>query len=527
MEKGLSEYTIRQPHFVRLSQWQRKEEVMEPWKVIDIVNAVGGTLLCGEEEDYITSVSINSKEIEKGALFVPLIGERVDAHTFIGMAVRAGARAVFTSRDMAKEEPAYGASYIRVADTLGALQKLGMVYREAYMGTNERYPKIPVIGITGSVGKTTTKEMIAAALEPKMPVLKTAGNMNSQVGLPVMMTRLEKYHQGAVIEMGMSEEGEMSRLAEIAKPELAVMTNIGISHIAQLGSRENIRKEKANIINAFPEGGILYLNGDDELLMELIKYQKDLKEGTAGEIPLSLATQEKLKSSVILTFGTKEGLDYRAEDIRTDGENTSFTYIGPNETAEITLSVLGKHNVGNALAALAVAEHFGIPAAEAGAGLKEYRPIAMRGQIHEKNGIKIVDDTYNASPDSMKSGIKVLLSMSGVHRRIAVLADARELGAESGNAHYGVGVYIARERSGDNRIDEVITIGGEAAAIAKGVNDNNTTIMTHSFDTTKDALEYLRKTAREGDAVLVKGSRGMHTDEIVRGFLNDNELKHT
>jgi UDP-N-acetylmuramoyl-tripeptide--D-alanyl-D-alanine ligase len=470
---------------------------MEALSVKEIAQATGGIILCGDENRLITSVGTNSKNMEADSLFVPIVGERVDAHDFIEDAFRNGAAACFTSRDTAPDKDKV---YIRVADTLKALQALGTYYRKKF--------QIPVIGITGSVGKTTTKEMVAAALAVKYNVLKTEGNMNSQVGLPLMMLRINSSHEIAVIEMGISEEGEMARLAEIAGPEAAVMTNIGVSHIAQLKTRENIRREKLNIINTFHKDSVLFINGNDDLLAKLYKngsmFSKDLD--------MCEITGTKYKDARVCAFGTEEFCDYRAENIQTIDGETHFTLRKKTgETEEIALKVLGMHNVSNALAALAVAEHFHIPVSVAGKGLYEYEPIAMRGQIKEANQVKIIDDSYNASPDSMKSGIHVLLELEDIKRRIAVLADVWELGDISRQCHYEVGVYIAGQK-----IDEVITVGQEARYIASGVQDNNQLITTHSFMKNEEAITYLKSILKPGDGILVKGSRGMKTDEIVK-----------
>ncbi len=470
---------------------------MEALSVKEIAQAIGGIILCGDENTLITSAGTNSKNMEADSLFIPIVGERVDAHDFIEDAFRNGAAACFTSKDTVLDKDKV---YIRVVDTLKALQALGTYYRKKF--------SIPVIGITGSVGKTTTKEMVAAALGVKYNVLKTEGNMNSQVGLPLMMLRINSGHEIAVIEMGISEEGEMARLAEIAGPEAAIMTNIGVSHIAQLKTRENIRREKLNIINAFHQDSVLFINGNDNLLAELYKNGN----GDSEDLDLCEITGAKYKDARVCAFGTEEFCDYRAENIRTIDGKTHFTLRKKTgETEEIVLKVLGMHNVSNALAALAVAEYFHIPLSAAAKGLYEYEPIAMRGQIKEANQVKIIDDSYNASPDSMKSGIHVLLELEGIKRRIAVLADVWELGDISRQCHYEIGVFIAGQK-----IDEVITVGQEAGYIADGIKDNNQLITTHSFMKNEEAITYLKSILKPGDGLLVKGSRGMKTDEIVK-----------
>ncbi|MDF2800105.1 MAG: UDP-N-acetylmuramoylalanyl-D-glutamyl-2,6-diaminopimelate--D-alanyl-D-alanyl ligase [Anaerocolumna sp.] len=469
---------------------------MEALSIKEIAMAVNGRVISGEENLSIKFVSTNSKAFSEGGLFVPIVGERFDGHNFINDAALNGAKACFTHRELDYID---GMTYIEVDNTLNALQSLGAYYRNKF--------NIPVIGITGSVGKTTTKEMVSAALETRYKVLKTEGNMNSQVGLPLMMLKLDSTHEIAVIEMGMSEEGEMERLAKIARPEVAIVTNIGVSHIAQLKTRENIRKEKLNIINEFKEGSLLFVNGNDSLLQEII---------TNRSLDVSTPTREKLDLCKVITYGEGSTYDYRASDIIFADEKTSFTFNDSKEV--INLSVLGMHNVYNALAALAVAEHYHIPVSTSKEGLRNYSPIAMRGQILEVNGIKIIDDSYNASPDSMKSGIEVLKTLSGIKRKFAVLADIKELGEISKQSHYEVGEFLVNQP-----IDGVITVGEEALEIAKALRDNNSLVNAYTFTNNEEVLKFLSGFLGAGDGVLVKGSRGMKTDEIVKGLTNPKE----
>lgn len=498
---------------------------MESINIKEILGAVDGILLLGDENIQIRGVKTNSKEEIEQSLFVPIVGERVDAHNFIMDAKQHGSVACFVSHEV---ELIDGLTYIKVEDTLVALQRLGSYYRDKF--------NIPVIGITGSVGKTTTKEMVSAALETKYKVLKTIGNMNSQVGLPLMMFHMEKEHEIAVIEMGISEFGEMERLSRISKPTTAILTNIGVSHIAQLKSRENIRKEKIRITDTFDKNSVLYICGDDDLLSELhqvtssINNQEDaLTNKISNEINKSVTsdtensyiydtidlediTKDKIRDSKVIAFGLSGGCEYQAKDIRVENGKTYFTV---NDEL-VVLNVLGNHNVSNALVALAVANQYGIPIHVAKKGLESYLPIAMRGQIKESNGVIFIDDSYNASPDSMKSGINVLLSLENVTRRIAVLADVRELGEVSKESHYGIGRYIATRS-----VDFVITIGTEAKFIAQGIKDNTDKIETISFDNNQQAISYLRTFFNVGDGVLVKGSRGMATEVIIKEFCNE------
>ena len=482
---------------------------MKEIRVAELVKAVDGELIYGEENGIISSVSTNSKEVEEGALFVPIIGERVDAHQFIDMAFGGGATATFTSRKI--ENFVEGKAYIKVEDTVKALQKAAAWYRSQF--------DVKLIGITGSVGKTTTKEMIAAALEESFVVLKTKGNMNSQIGLPLMMFELETDTQIAVIEMGMSEVGEMSRLAAIAKPDLVVMTNIGVSHIGQLGSKDNIRKEKMNIIDQCVPGTKVFVNGEDPLLQQLCQFSAEAAKGKAPSRELfDEATIEKIGQIQVECFGTGENCEYRGIDNKTVGEKQKYTYVSRNCREEIQLAVLGAHNVNNATVAMAIAEYFGVEPAKAKEGLAAYRPIAMRGQIYEHAGRKIIDDTYNASPDSMKSGASVLLEMEGVSRRIAVFADVLELGEVSRSCHYEVGQFLADKVVNGHKLDAVLTVGKEAKAICEAIKDSKSDMFVKAFASNEEIIAYLKEYSCAGDGILVKGSRGMHMEKVVKAL---------
>ena len=485
---------------------------MKPVKVEEIVNATGGVLLCGRTDTLIQKVVIDSREEAKQALFVPIVGEKTDGHRYVKGAIANGAKALFINQgtefqeqilNLAKEKEV---AVIEVEHTVTALQQFASWYRSCF--------SIPVIGITGSVGKTTTKEMIASALETKKNVLKTIGNKNSQIGLPLMMFYLDDFHEVAVIEMGMSEVGEMKNLAFVAKPECAVITNIGVAHIAQLGSQEAIRKEKLAIANEFSDGSVLFVNGSDRLLAETVT------QITHNEITIDCTakTKEALEKTTPITYGIGEGFTYSAKKIRTAEQGISFTvcYKEQGELVEfpIQLKVYGEHNVLNALAAIAVANHLGIDTKTAIRGLEQYEPIAMRGQIKKVDGITWIDDTYNASPDSMKSGANVLLSVAG-KRHIAVFADVLELGECSEQLHREVGAYLANLKKNDKMVDVLITVGEQSIFLAEEAKQQGLQQVS-SFSSNPEASVYLKEFLQEGDVVLVKGSRGMKTEEIMK-----------
>ncbi|MBP3593298.1 MAG: UDP-N-acetylmuramoyl-tripeptide--D-alanyl-D-alanine ligase [Lachnospiraceae bacterium] len=490
---------------------------MIPVKVEQLVAAVGGKLLTGSGNRLIKDVIIDSREKAEDSLFVPIIGEKTDGHKYVAGALASGAKTLFMQKESAYKEEILSlakdaeACVVAVEDTVSALQNFAAWYRNQF--------ELPVVGITGSVGKTTTKEMISAALETEKKVLKTIGNKNSQIGLPLMMFYLDDSYDIAIIEMGMSEVGEMKNLTAVARPECAVMTNIGVAHIAQLGSKENIRKEKLNIINEFDKKSVLFVNGNDTLLNNIAT------EITQKSITMDCdeASRAVLKDTKALTYGisTAEEFDISAVDLVTGGSGIGFTAVinaeGTIQKVPVQLKVYGNHNVMNALAALAVAMHYGISPEKAAEGLAEYEPIAMRGQIKTVNGITWIDDTYNASPDSMKSGAQVMLSLEG-KRHIAVFADVLELGEASEQLHREVGAFLATLTEQGRTTDILVTVGTQAAFIADEAKKQGIK-QAVSFASNAEATEFLKQTLTAGDVVLVKGSRGMHTEEIVKAFI--------
>ena len=542
---------------------------MREYTVKEIAQIVGGELIAKDGGITVTEFSTNSKEGDATTMFVPVIGERVDGHNFIGDAFAHGMRATFTCRkDLILEQENNGNSemaYIYVDlpgeknPNVTALQRFGAYVRREF--------SLPVVGITGSVGKTSTKEMVASALEAKFCTLKTDGNMNSQVGVPRMMLRLTKEHQMAVIEMGMSMPGEMERITRVARPECAVITNISVAHIENLGSMANILKEKLNIINEIPEGGALFVNGDDKTLKKLVRIWRTLtgqnvekkperkeavwmgdKEDEGEKILLSPAAEKKLSQIRIFTFGTEADCDYRAKRIQTVENGTQFTLCGEEIKKElvIKLSVEGKHHVENALAALAVAAYFGIAPEAVAEKLFDYQPPAMRGGKIEAGGAILIDDTYNANPDSVHAALTSLAAIKA-KRRIAVLGDMLELGEISRSCHEFIGENLLQFE-----IDYIVGVGNEAECYVTGAlraqsqqtklvrKDNGSvaqgsmmkgwskpvpTIDGRFFSDNASALAFLKDFVREGDAILFKGSRAMKMEEIVAGLRGVLEKK--
>ena len=451
----------------------------------EITEAVGG-VLTGNGDTVIKDIQYDSRAVKEGTLFVAIKGENVDGHKFISDCFAKGASAVFTENEV----PADAAGcYIKVENSRTALQRLSAHYRSRQ--------NIRLIGITGSVGKTSTKEMIAAGLSKGFDVMKTQGNKNSQIGLPMTMFDIAAHNEVAVIEMGMSEFGEMDRLADIARPSMAVMTNIGVAHIENLGTQENILKEKFRITKYFDKDSVLFLNGDDKLLKTLHNKQ----------------------SFKTITFGLFSDDDYYAEDIKAVGFNTRFVCCYDGKKTVIEIPALGEHSVRNALAAFAVGKHLGLDENVIQDGLMTYKNAPMRQQIHEMKDFILIDDSYNSSPDAAKVSLNVLKSVAK-GKSVAVLADMLELGEKAESEHYGVGKHLA-----EIGIDTLLTIGELSENTAKGAKENGCKNVV-SFDNNADAYKYLSNIIEKDCAVLVKGSRGMHTDEIVKKVLADFEQKN-
>lgn len=439
----------------------------------EIAEITGGKLLSGDPQTEVAHFITNSNDASSGAMFVPIHGENVDSHIYIPSALEGGASS-FTDHPVEAAGP-----LVQVEDCRAALQQVAGAYRSRF--------HIPIVGITGSVGKTTAKEMVAQGLAGSFNVHKTPGNANSQVGVPITVCGLEQTHTAAVIEMGVSMPGEMERIARVARPTCGVVTTIGTSHIEFMKTRENILAEKAHMADYLSPDAPLFVNGDNDLLPEL---------DSKGRFRL-------------VTFGLGEGCRYRAVDIAEAEESTEFTCLAPSGSQQVKLPVVGEHNVRNALAALAVGEYLGQPLDVTARALAGYIPPAMRQQITVANGVTVIDDSYNASPDSMRSALEVLAKRQVPGKRIAVLAGMLELGDYSRQGHLGTGRY-AQEMG----IDTLVAVGELGKIIAEGYGPAARLARDNA-----DAIALLRELLRPGDAVLVKGSRGMHTEEIVNALL--------
>ena len=458
---------------------------MEKISIKEILEVTGGELLSGNTDQFIRSVCVDTRKITKeDCLFVALRGRKVDGHSFIKTAFELGAAACLVEENFEGEIPG---PMVKVDSTLAAMQALATYYRSKF--------EIPVIGVTGSVGKTTTKEMIAAALSENLKVFKTEGNYNGQIGLPLTIFNLDSSYQVAILEMGISELGEMDRLERIAKPTIGVITNIGLSHIENFKSTEITCNEKVKIIKGKDKK--LYINGDSPLLANAKTDAQVVKFGVNGSYP------------------------YRCEDVFSTSTSTSFVLCTPELKENITIPCLGMHNVYNALAAIAVAMDMGIHLEDIKKGLLNFKNAGMRQQISKIGDITLIDDSYNASPDSIKSSVGVLRTLPKLEKNIVVIADMLELGEKSHEIHFEIGRYIAIEG-----IDIIVTIGNESKYLSDGAKSSNQYINAVHFDSNAEACEFLSECICKGDNILIKGSRGMHTEEIVN-FLKDTIKKPT
>ncbi|MGN0515968.1 UDP-N-acetylmuramoyl-tripeptide--D-alanyl-D-alanine ligase [Eubacterium sp.] len=440
---------------------------MEKLKLSQIASVLGATYNVDAEFD---SVCIDTRKITKGCLFICIKGERFDAHQFANEALELGASAVMIHTDI---EP--NGAYIKVNDTSSAMLKLAGYYRSQF--------DIPVVGLTGSVGKTTTKEFTHLVVSAKYNAIKTQGNLNNEIGLPQMLFQIDSTTEAAVIEMGMNHFGEISRLTRATQPTVALITNVGVSHIENLGSREGILKAKLEICEGLSEGAPLILNADNDMLSTV----KDSKHR-------------------VVFYGVDNG-DFRAVNIKQNDSFTEFDVEYYGKSQHIKIPTIGIHNVYNALAAFTVGCLLDIEPQLCANALAGYVPAGMRQRVIEVGGIKSIEDCYNASPDSMRASLKALADIKG-NKKIAVLADMLELGEYSKEAHSSVGNMVA-----ENKIDVLLAYGKEAKYYVENAIANG--IEAYLFDDKQALADKLLECASSGDVVLFKGSRGMKLEDVI------------
>lgn len=463
----------------------------------DIVEASEGELLSGDPGLSLLTVSTDSRVIGENALFVPIVGANQDGHLFIEKALLNGAKASLTSDRSFYDSytaayPGHDRAFVLVNDTTEAFQKIGTMART--------HLSLPAVGVTGSVGKTTTREMITAALSAEKKVYSTKKNYNNWLGVPITLCDMTDEDDIAVLELGLNVKGELELISSFTNLECAVLTNIGVAHIEFYGTQDEIAKAKYSITNGFwdsnPAGKMLFINGDDPYLM---KYRD-------------------LTGYPYTIYGTTEDAAYRAQNIHTENGRFVFDFYRHGEFMfPVVLSVLGAHNVLNSLAAFAVADHYGIDLRKAAERISAFTGFTNRLQRYEANGYLIIDDTYNASPTSMKAGIDVLCDLDQKAengRKYALLGDMFELGPNAPVYHYEVGEYV-----GTKRFDGLFLIGEHAKKIGEAVEKSEISIPVSYYDDKTVLTEALENILKPGDILYIKASNGMKLHAVTERLI--------
>lgn len=444
-----------------------------------------GRLVAGDPGTVITGVAIDSRTLRPGDAFVALPGSRFDGHDFTAEAAARGAAALLVSRPPLPGALPPRLPIILVDDTLAALTRWAAAHRRRF--------DVPVVGITGSVGKTTTKEMVAAVLGRRRRVLKSPGNFNNEIGVPLGVLAWDRTHWAAVFELAARAPGDLRHLCEVVRPGIAIVTNVREVHLETLGSLEGVAAAKGELVEALPASGVAVLNADDPRVHAL-------GERTAARV---------------VTFGLAPGARVRAEDVAEhDPFHISFTLVWPRGRTAIRFPGAGRHLVHNALAAAATALVLGLPAADVVAGLAAFRPGDRRLALQEAAGVTVVDDSYNASPASLRAALDAAAALPRTGRLVVVLGDMLELGPLSGQAHRQAGVWVA------GAADVFLALGPESAAAVAAARDQGMPAgAARHFSDRRELVAALLDLVREGDVVLIKGSRGMAMDRVADALL--------
>jgi UDP-N-acetylmuramoyl-tripeptide--D-alanyl-D-alanine ligase len=453
---------------------------MEKLTLSQIAKFAGGAISAGDAAAIISRVSTDSRTLQSGDFFVPLRGESFDGHKFIEQAVERGAAGAMVEETW-KGNPSADFGLVRVPDTLVGYQALAANYRKSL--------PLKVIAITGSNGKTSTKDFVAATIAKKFRVTKTEGNFNNHVGLPQTMLEANHDDEIAVWEIGMNHPGEVAALAKLAGPDIAIVTNVGIAHIEFMGSREAIAEEKGALAEAIGEDGIVILNADDQ-------FSETIAKRTRARIVLA---------------GIENG-SVRASEVSQSATGSEFTILEGAHRCRAQLPVPGMHMVQNAMLAIAAGRAFGLSLEECAVGLASTPLTKARLQIKEINGIQFIDDSYNANPDSMKAALRTLIELDADGRRIAVLGEMGELGDESERGHREVG-----EAAAALRVDELIAVGAIGATIARAARKAGLE-KSIAVDSPEEAAQLLGENASPGDLILVKGSRSARMERVLEAF---------
>lgn len=463
------------------------------WTIQDLLEGCQGTLEgCVPQESACAGFSIDTRSLRVNDLFFALSGPNSDGHHFVLDALKKGCRGAVVSRtafEAQKNEWLADQTthfFICVAEPLQALQRLAKWHRQRF--------KLPLVGITGSNGKTTAKEMTATILGKRGPVLKTEGNFNNHIGLPLTLLRLSEEHQSAVIEMGISHFGDMATLCDIAQPTIGLITNIGPAHLEGLENLKGVAREKGLLFEGLQKIGTCIINQDDPLL-------KDWTDRVATQWTYGLHTET-------------EPYDFSADHIKSESETTTFILHQhrSGESAHVTLPTPGRHHVSNALGAASIAAALGIPIEQIAEGLSDFQPLSQRTQILKTKGITLIFDAYNANPASVEAALDLLAEHpQNTGKRIALLADMLQLGDTSEEAHYTIGLSVAT-----HGIDALIALGQYAETLASGARAGG---LTESAISVHPDFRHLQTTLNEGlqsgDILLVKGSRGMKLERVL------------
>lgn len=454
--------------------------------VDEICQAVSGKV-CRVGADAFGGISTDTRKVKAGDLFVALVGETFDGHQFVEQAFERGAVGAIVSNDVPSAE---GKTVIRVGDTLLAYQNIARLYRE-------RFDR-PFIAITGSNGKTTTKDMVAAVLEHRWTICKTQANFNNEIGLPFTLLSMKEADEAAVVEMGMRGLGQIAQLTRIAHPTIGVVTNVGETHMEILGSIDNIALAKSELPKALPARGIAILNGDDERVRKMA---------------------DATRAQVVLFGIDGDGLDVRAKEIEKCAGGTSFICCTADGEKKMTVPAFGRHNVQNALAAIAVGRALGMTLDEIAEGLASFVPSGMRFAVQRIGDYTFINDAYNASPRSTAGAIDNLAEVAD-GRKIVIFGDMLELGDIAEEAHRGIG-----RKAAEKGIDAIFTYGSLARLAAEEAQQSGVGTAI-ACDSHEEIVQELKTYLQADDTVLVKGSRGMKMETVIKLIASEGETNH-
>ncbi|WP_343343608.1 UDP-N-acetylmuramoyl-tripeptide--D-alanyl-D-alanine ligase [Terrisporobacter petrolearius] len=457
---------------------------MEYLTIKELILASEGQLVSKcSEETLVNDIVIDSRKASKENAFVAIVGENLDGHDFINLAINQGCKTIIKNKDNNVDIENKEINVIEVNNTEVAFGDIARLYKNKF--------EIPFIAVTGSVGKTTTRDMVYSTISAKYNSLKNVGNLNNQFGVPLTLFNLNKEHECAVIEMGMSGFNEIEYLVNIVNPQIGIISNIGYSHVEHLGSRDGIFKAKMEITTNFDENSLLIVNGDDDCLKTL---------------------KDKHLVYKLKTFGFEKDNDIYCESFEMDEDNINFIAVIDGKRDEFFIPTVGKHNIYNAMAAILAGINMNMTLEEIKDGLKNFQCTKNRLDIIKSNNLTIIDSVYNASIDSMTAALNILGRYKS--RRVAILGDMFEMGEFAEFGHRQVG------KAALNNVDILISIGKDSEFIVKELKENNMNPDNlYNFETKEEAIEKLDDIIKENDTILVKASRGMHLEKIVE-YLN-------